>query len=268
MNKNSQFYLSKYEIWYLLSQNPSISIIGFKNPIEGYLAEDIFPLIQEASYSLHKKDLIYIDQNHKIKITDDLDHMLQVAISSVHTLLVAYKNNFDKKETIRSFNFCGTDVVLLQEDVKGSYLLLKIEANEDLSSIVSEPFLEKMFWAPDSDPFQISEADITLVHRAMEKSNFDEAKAILSKAIGGESSKTHFFETLQSPDVRFSLLELRNWNNPQTNQINGFSVISDNRYIWLLDLVDIADKTVKVSKITTKELKKRIDSITLALLGG
>jgi hypothetical protein len=266
MKKDVEYYLSKYEIWFLISQYPFISIIGFKNPVEGYLIEDLFPLIQEASFSLLDKGFIYIDQDHKIKLNEDIKRLLEVIATAEHTLLIAYKIGLDKKEIIRSFNFHGNIIVALKENDEDSYLLCEVNSKDDLVSIVIEPFLNKIFWSPDTEHFLISESNLTLVHRAMEKSYLDEAKTLLDKANGDKQSKTDFFETLQSPSVRFSLLEFKRWKDPQKNQINGFSVLTDERYIWFLELVDLIEKSVKVSKITIKELKKKIFSITSSML--
>lgn len=265
---NNTIQLSKYEIWFLLSLIAPSTVIGFRNPTTGVLVEDMFPLIQEASFSLLDKDLIYVDSNNQIKIKDDLGLLIHVLTAPKHSILVAFRLNNYKKEMVRSFNFGENCSALLEELVDSSYLLQEIESKDSLLSKITEPFSDKVFWSPDTDALLFSEEEITLMQKSFEASNVEEAKVHLETARGEVQSKLHLFETLQNPNIRFSLIGFIDRNNPKKNYVNGFSIIAGERYLWLLEIIDEAEKIVCVSKITMKGLNKKISTIIPFSVGG
>lgn len=265
---NTQVLLSKYELWFLLSQKPSTVVIGFQNPMLGMLTEDMFPLIQEASFSLLDRDLIFADSNNQIEVKDVLGSLIHALTVPQHTILVAFRLNNDIKEMVRSFNFENNYTALLEEIGDGSYALRKIESKKNLLSLVTEPFSNKIFWSPDTDPLLFSEEEITLMQKSIEASSTDEARIHLETARGDEQSKIHLLETLQKPSVRFSLVGFMDRNDLRKNYVNGFSIIAGDRYIWLLEIVDESEKLVRVSKITLKDLNKKLSSIIPLSLGG
>lgn len=269
MKNNSQTItnLSKHELWYILSLGSSGTVIGFRNPVIGMLTEDMFPLVQEASFSLLDRDLIYADSNNSIKIKDGLDRLI-IALTEPHdTILVAFRLNNDQRERVRSFNFKGKYIVLLEELVDGSYLFREIESKDDLLSLVAEPFSDKVYWSPDTDPFYLPQDKITLIQQLADVSKINEVKIHLESAKGDEQSKAHFLETLQNPTVRYSLISFMDRNNPQKNNVDGFSIISGEHYVWILEIVDEAEKIVRISKITLKDLNKKFSSMIPLSLG-
>ena len=268
MTTISQLHLSRYELWFLLSHTTPATVVGFRNPTAGLLVEDTFPLIQEASFSLLNKDLIYVDVNNQIKIRDNLGTLLHTITTPQHTVLIAFQLNDDKKEKVRSFNFDGIHTTFLKELTDGSYNISQLESKEDLLSQVTEPFSDKVFRAPDTKPLHFLQDDIVLAQQLFEGSKVDEAKNYLDKARGEESSKLHLLETLQNPSIRFSLIGFMERNNPQKNYINGFSIVAGERYVWLFEIIDEKEKIVRVSKIALKDMNEKIISMMPFSTGG
>lgn len=258
---NIQVQFSKYELWFLLSQVAPTTIMGFRNPMLGMLTEDIFPLIQEASFSLLDKGLIYTDSNNQLKIRDEIGSLIHTLVAPQHTWLTAFRLNYDQKELVRSFNFKGTHMVLLEEIIDGSYLLQEIESKDRLFSLITEPFSDKVFWAPDTEPLYFSQNEIEEIQRLSDAKNMDEVKAALEATKGDEQSKTHLLETLQAPRVRYSYIRFMDRDNPQKNNIDGFAILAGEHYVWILEIIDEAKKLVRVSKITLKDLNKKFTSL-------
>lgn len=256
----STFNFTEYEIWYLISLIPQATVIGFRNPTTGMLVEDMFPIIQEASFSLLDKDFIYADSNNELKIRDDLGSLIRTLVAPQHTWLTAFRLNYDQKELVRSFNFKGTHMVLLEEIIDGSYLLQEIESKDRVFSLITEPFSDKVFWAPDTEPLYFSQNELEEIQQLSDAKNMDEVKAALEATKGDEQSKTHLLETLQAPRVRYSYIRFMDRDNPQKNNIDGFAILAGEHYVWILEIIDEAKKLVQVSKITLKDLNKKFTS--------
>jgi hypothetical protein len=261
------FNLTRYELWYLISLISPATVIGFRNPTAGMLVEDMFPLMQEASFSLLDKDLIYADSNSQIKIKKDLERLIYAVALPQHTVLVVFRLENNNKEIIRSFNFQSEQVVLLEELVDDSSSLCKIETNLDMLSLVTEPFLDKVFWAPDTDPLYFSEEEITTIQQLADRSETIEIQKHVETAKGDEQSKIHLLETLQRPLVRYSCIRFSDRNDPKKNAVDGFSVLAGEHYVWILEIIDETENTVRVSKITLKDLNKKTESLFPFFLG-
>lgn len=254
------FNFTRYELWYLISLVPPTTVIGFRNPTAGMLVEDMFPLIQEASFSLLDNGFIYADSNNQLRVRDELGSLVHALAAPQHTYLIAFRLNNDQKELVRSFNFEGKHRVLLEELVDGSYLLQEIESNDHLLFLVTEPFSDKVFWAPDTESLYFSQKEIEEIQRLADAKNMDEVKAALEVAKGDEQSKTHLLETLQAPRIRYSFIRFMDRDNLQRNNIDGFAILAGEHYVWILEIIDEAKKLVQVSKITLKDLNKKFTS--------
>lgn len=261
------FKLTSYELWYLISLVSPATVIGFRNPMTGMLVEDMFPLVQEASFSLLDKDLIYADSSNQIKIKDDIGHLINVITKPQHTYLIALRINHDQKEMVRSFNFQEKHAVLLEELADSYYSLHEIESKDDLLSRATDPFLDKVFWAPDTDPLYFSQEEIATIQQLADRSETIEIQKHVETAKGDERSKIHLLETLQRPLVRYSCIRFSDRNDPKKNAVDGFSVLAGEHYVWILEIIDETENTVRVSKITLKDLNKKTESLFPFFLG-
>jgi len=228
----------------------------------GVLVEDMFPLAQEASYSLLDRDLIYVDAG-KVKIKEGLSELIQGLGIPELSILTGFKINNSPKEIVRSFNFDRGRIILLEELVDKTYVISNLDTKEEMLGIFTEPFLGKIFWAPDdTDPLLTTEEKIVeLQNLSSSAANVDEIQNTLKIIEGNEQSKGHFLATLQNPILRCSCLGFTNRNNPHTNDVQGFSVIAGERYVWLLEIADEDEKIVRVSKSTLKDINKKFNAM-------
>ncbi len=247
---NTAYQLTKYELWYLISLTPQTTVIGFRNPTAGMLMEEIFPLIQDASFSLLDRDLIFMDTNNNMRVKEGLDRLIDSLTSALHTILIVFCFANEKKETIRSFNFREGYSTMLEETENGHYQLTEL-SKEEMFSLFTEPFSDKVFWPPDTDPLYFSQEDISLMQGSESKSPIHDI----------EESKLNFLETLQNPLLRFSCMIFWERNNFKNNTIDGFSVIAGSRYLWILEVVDDTKKVVCASKNSMKDFNQRIRSL-------
>lgn len=252
--------LSNYELWYLLSLETPTTVIGFRNPVIGMLTEDMFPIIQEVSFSLYDHGVIIVDGNSQITIKEPLAKLLHCIATPTTTLLLAYRQNDNQKENIKSFHFDGNQVVLLEEMNNGSYRIKGFENSDELKTLLSEPFLDKIFWAPDTGSLYFSRDAMTEMQKAIEDGSVKDAKEYLEQATGDEPSKVDFWNTVQSPMIRYSLVGFMDRNDFHKSNVNGFSVIADEHYVWLLELTDDEGQAC-ASKVTLKDLNKKIGSL-------
>lgn len=251
---------SNYEFWYLCSLMSPGVVIGFRNPMTGLLTEDMFPLIQEASSSLYDKDVIQVDTNSQIAIKEPTASLIRTISTPHTTILLTYRLNGNQKENIKSLHFDGRRVVLLEELEGDTYRIEDIDNKEDLISQLSQPFLDKIFWAPDTGNLNFPQSAMTNMQKGIENGDLAKAKENLEQVTGDEQSMLHFWETVQDPMIRYSLVGFINRNDPQKSNVNGFSILAGEHYIWLLEIID-EENSARVSKITLKELKKKIDAL-------
>lgn len=260
------YVLSQIELWFLLSQSEDATVIGFRNPMTGWLREDMFPLIQEATYSLISKKIINTDVNGEIKLHKSVEEIVQVLTNAHHTILVGNRLMNEKKETTRSFHFAGKLASLMEELPNESYLLKSIEETDEIQSLIIEPLSDKMFWAPDTDQFYLSQDDLLLLYKSVEDANFDDANEHLARGNGDDRSKTHFLDTLQRPVVRLSFVGFYDRNDPTRNRVDGFSMIAGERYLWVLEIVDDENKITRISKISMKDLNRKLNLLIPSVL--
>lgn len=262
MNDQSKmiFNFTRYELWYLISLLSPTTVIGFSNPTAGMLVEDLFPLIQEATFSLLDNGFIYADSNNQLRVRDKLGSLIHALAAPQHTYLIAFRLNNYQKELVRSFNFEGKHGVLLQELVDGSYLLQEIESKDHLLFLVTEPFSDKVFWAPDTEPLYFSQKEIEEIQQLADAEKMNEVKRNLEVAKGDEQSKIHLLETLRAPCIKYSYIRFMDRNNPQKHNVDGFAVLAGEHYVWILEIIDEAKKLVQVSKIMLKDLNKKFTS--------
>lgn len=253
----STFNFTEYEIWYLISLMPQATVIGFRNPTTGMLVEDMFPIIQEASFSLLDKDFIYADSNNELKIRDDLGSLIRTLVAPQHTWLIAFRRDSNQRELVRSFNFDMNRAVLLEELDEGSYFLQEIESKDRLLFLSAEPFSDKVFWAPDTEPLYCSQSKAEEFQRLADVKEMEEVKKVLENVQGDELSKTHLVETLQTPKVKYSYIRFMDRDNSQRGSVDGFAVLAGEHYVWILEIVDEAKKLVRISKTELKDLNKK-----------
>jgi hypothetical protein len=257
-----KLHLSKYELWFLFSLVAPAGIVGFRNPVSGMLTEDMFPLAQEASFSLLDKGLIYVDAG-KITIEDGVEQLIRGLAKPDLSILVGSKVSNAPNEIVRSFNFDRGRIILLEELVDRTYVISNLDTKEEMLDIFTEPFVGKIFWAPDNtNPILVTEEKIVELQNLISAfANADEIQNILKNIEGDEQSKNHFLATLQNPILRCSCLGFTNRNDPRTNDVQGFSFIAGERYIWLLELVDEGEKNVRISKSTLKDINKKFNAM-------
>lgn len=262
------YEFSDFELWYLFSLMSPSAVIGFRNPVAGMLLEDMFPIVQEVSYSLLDRDLIYVDVvGGEIRIRDPLSLFIKAVAAPQHTILLGHKLEDSEKEKIRSINFRNNNIIVLDEHVNGLFRLDVVASNDVLSSIL-EPFVDRVFWAPDSDRFLIPQDDLVLIHDRVKAGAIDQAEAVLLSTTGDDRSKKHFLDTVQRAPVRFSLVAFLDRDKPRSKRVDGFSIVAGEQYIWLMEIVDEEQKVVSVSKISLKDLNKKIQSFLVTMLGG
>ncbi len=252
------FQLSAYELWVLLSRGQSRTVIGYRNPMSGLLTDDAFPLVQEATQSLLDKDLIEFDSEANVKLKGVLTNIVGTFASPRHTLLIAFRLNGSNIETVRSININGAQSVLLQELPDGNYLMQEVGDKNDMISIIAEPFSKKVFWAPDTDPLLVAQDDMVQIQVSLAAGDVNSAKRLVEKSEGDDESKLHLLKSLQAPKVNYTLIGYIDRDNPQMNRVDGFTIIADDHYIWLIEIVDDAKKISRVSKITMKSLSRKI----------
>lgn len=251
---------SKYELWFLLTQMHPVALIGFRNPMAGVLTEDMFPIAQEASFSLLDKDLIYAEEG-KIKMRDDIAKMVSSIAAPIHTILIGQRIGDTPKETTRSINFNGSQIALLEELVTGNYIIKIVDTKEDLMDLLIEAFSSSIFWSPDTDSLTVPQDKIVFMQNLNREISHKEAEEIMRAMEGDEQSKKHLVETLQSPKIRYSFVMFAYRNDSRKNSVQGFSVTAGERYIWMMEIADEAKKNVSVSKTTIKEINKKINML-------
>lgn len=259
--------LSSYELWYLLSLMPPVTVIGLHNPVAGMLVEDIFPLVQEASYSLLDRDLIHVDAEMHVSVKHPLSEAIQTLASAHHTLLVGHKLQGESIETTRTFNFDNNNVVLLEESVDET-CRIEVVHRDDILPVVTEVFVDRVFWAPDTDSLMMDHDTLVRMQEAIGTGKLDQLEGFLQSIDGDGQSKDHFLDTLQNAIIRFSFVAFFDRDKPGNRRVDGFSIVAGKQYIWLMEIVDEEKKVVSVSKISLKDLNKKILSFLVAMLGG
>jgi hypothetical protein len=256
-----QLELSQYELWYLLSQQTPVIILGFTDPTQGYLTEDLFPLIQESSQALIDKDYISLNEQNQIVINPKIRQLLTTITSPKHTIVIGCKLDEGEKEEVQSINISNDKVVLLKRQSEHAYILKEIQSRIDLLSIASIPFINKIFYAPDTENLEMSQDALTDIQDHVQSGDLDKARALLEQVGGDSDSKDHIWMALQNPQIKFSLVGFFNRDDTQKERVDGFSVITDQRYLWMIEEVDENRHLARVSKSTLKMLKNKIDGL-------
>jgi len=259
MNNESQVInLSEFELFSLLSHVSPSTVIGFQNPVSGRSTEDVFPLIQEATFSLVDKDLITFNSDNQIKIEGRLECFIRTISDPQHTILVAFRQNGSKENIIRSFHFCSPLAISLARIDDITYALEEIKEKDEIISYALQPFNSKMFWAPGTEPLYFSQASVTAMQQALENNAMEEAQKHLASAEGDEQARTHLWTTLQNTLINFSFITFYDRKDASRKYVDGLSIIADDRYIWVFEICDGKKSRVSASKITLKTLREKI----------
>lgn len=257
----SEFVLSSYELWYLLSLNSPATVIGFKNPMLGMLKDDLFPLIQETSMLLMDKDIIYVDSNNQIAINKPYSVLVSALTNAHSSILVGYRKQGTRQDLTKSFNLSNDNAVFLDETPDGSsYRLQTVRSKSELLDLIFLPFNDMMFWGPDTEAIYYSQDNLSKVYNLLDMKDFEGVESLLAEIDGDKRSVTNFLETLRKIKIKFSFVNFINRNDPQHGDVIGFSVIGGEQYIWLLEIIDKNGLT-RISKTTLKDVKNKANSL-------
>ncbi len=258
-NQKDEIQLSNHELWYLLTQLPPSTVIGFRNPMLGMLTEDMFPLAQEAASTLLDRQIVYLDAGSRIAIREDVRGLLQTLASPEHTFLAGNRLEGQPKAKVQAFNFEGSRIVLLEELPNGDYLVKNIKSRAEVLSLLNAPFADKVYWAPDSGSLSLSRNAMLEMQGCIESGDPVASRKCLEQAVGDDLSREHFWRTFQSPQIRVSLIGFLDRRDLKQKRVDGFTVLADDHYVWILDILDDDQGNARLSKITLKELNSKID---------
>jgi hypothetical protein len=251
-------FLESNELWFLCAQFSPAFVIGFPNPMIGFLTSEIEIKTQEAISSLIKKQIISIN-NGKIKIDEGIKTLISVIAISDHVFLISYKENNSVQVKTSSFHFNNKRTVHLEEQENGQYLLQLVTFEDYILSLCTKPLQENIFWAPDSNPLYFHDGFINSLHELVSAGNIEEASKKLMGVDGDRITKLHLLETLQNYKASISLIGFYQIDGSRNEYVDGLSILAGERYLWLFELIDEKDKLVRASKISLKELKKRVE---------
>lgn len=251
------FYFSKHELWYLISQKPPASVIGFQNPMIGLLANEIVDITEASIQSLTKKQFVSFNNDH-LKINSCLDDLLSIIISPKHSLLFGYKENGSTQVKVLTFHFGIEQTVLLKQEGDDLYTINPIPSEQHIISMITN-FLLNVFWSPDSAPIFLDESFMEILFNLISAGRIEDAKNQLMLVEGEQNTKVHLLETLQDNVTSLSLVGFYQRNEIEHGYVDGLSIIAGNRYLWLFELVDEKRKIVRASKVSLRELKNKIE---------
>jgi hypothetical protein len=249
----------------LLAKISPCSVIGFQNPMIGILNEDIFPLVQESTLSLVDKDLIQVDGNNLIQIAEPLNSYINTISAPITTVLVGLRLKNNKNQTVQSYQFSGHEIILLDVISDFEYRISKLTSKEELVSRICAPFTANIFWAPDSKDLYFTQSLWEMIQHNLEIGHLGKAKELLDSTDGDTESKSHLFNTLKTPMINFSFVGFFNRNDASQKYVDGFAVICDDRYVWILEMVDEKKQIVKIAKTTLSEINRKIVTKTSSI---
>lgn len=255
----NQIVLTNNELWFLLSKISPVTVIGFRNPMTGLLFEEISPIALAVLSSLSENKLITVNSQGQVVMNQQLHWYIDCLAHPVYSYLLSYRVEGSSHETIRSFHYSSKKAILLEELPNDEYIIKKIETKQSMIAMILEPFLNRVFWAPDSDPFHIGQEKLQAIQAAMAKGDTKTAKQKIEGVTGDKLAKQHLIGAFQNPKINLSFVCFLNRNETKWATVDGFAIIADERYIWLMEIVDEKRNTICVSKASTSDLENKVN---------
>lgn len=255
----NQLILTDTELWFLLSKISPVTVIGFRNPMIGLLFKEISVIASTALSALSEKELITVNSQGQVVMNQQLNGYIDCLAHPVYSYLLSYRVEGSSHETIRSFHYSSKKAILLEELPNDAYLIKQIETKQSMIAMILEPFLDRVFWAPDSDPFHIGQDKLLAIQAAVAKGDTKTAKHKFEGVTGDKLAKQHLIGAFQNPKVNLSFVGFLNRNETKWATVDGFAIIADERYIWLMEIVDEKRNTICVSKASTRDLENKVN---------
>ena len=223
------------ELLVLFSKYTPSVVLGFKDPLSGFLADEISEFYLEGLASLTSRGIAQIDNDKKLHISNPFVNWIKTICNPAHSMLVGWQGNGGHEQT--AFHFLDNTIVELrhgQADVQGNYILRHILSPDEIFDVTFSPFYTGIYIDRDDDVGHLAFTDLEKIANHVFNNDENSAKQSLLENGISEKMASLFLFALKNARIKYSITSYFDRNGMEKPKSKAFSVISADGDIWLL----------------------------------
>ena len=251
--------MKNFDLWLLFSRLGPSTVIGFKDPTRGMLSKEIYEVRSEAYHNLLSKELIQ-GAKESFSIDENLLELIKSIIFPNKVIIVTSQSD-NKSVVVDNYYFSKKLIVNLMTSDLENYQISISEIDK-----IFNPLLEPISHLPeeaDSSVYIISEQvimDITeFNYDVIQKEIFQ----YLNNSGLNEDSILEFHDLLTQPHKSHSVIMFDNLYMKKLVSSRGFTILSNNSKICLLEPVDNKKNNVKMSWVSKASVSEKCNTLLL-----
>lgn len=248
--------LSSTDLWFLFYLNAPSIIVGFSNPVRGYLKKDLEEFKVMKRKKLIKKNVLQ-ETSNGLSITNKYNEFITDISNSEHVALVSKKQ--EKEVKTLSLHFTEKRIAKLTQIDTGTY---QIELLENFSDVVENLTYD----LPEDNLYSIPSIVqktklLEKIRNAESNPGLIDIKEKIDKWGLEEIAAGVLTDLFIKPSTALSFLMYRNKNKPKYMSFDGFALLADDENAVIIEPIGKDDSQSKIRFIKRQGVRNKITSI-------
>lgn len=236
-------------------------MLGFKDPVQGLVIEDMIKQSDFAFKGLVERGLIRGNRPDQFEIAPAVSKLVVGIHQPIHTVVCGIQREPTEPTTVCAYHYKFDSIVVLQELEKTKYKISKAESWDAIKQSLISPLGNKSSSVDDGTLMRISRSRLEEATLLVKDRKMNKAESLFHHADLDHKTITDFLTALGRAQVRMSMMVFYHRQSPQRQITKGFSVIAMTPRIWLLEQLGSQLDIVNVRQISKEKLEKRIENI-------